>query len=473
MTYGKKYPHMLACAILGASLLLPACGQQETEDDEKSASGVDESDVRTAIPNLNVLLVDLPSSIAGSQGSSLALQDEGEDEGGMENLFLMPREFVGMANQFSGMMREVFHHLFGKAACRDDDPSNDPADCADFPGIITGAISEDPTIFAIPDDPSDPGSPDYLKYYKNPAGSDYDYSFELYWQNPEDELYYLGLSMSLSKLSDDKAKGKGIFYLSVLPPDDESDDGGANIGSIVTSFDNTGDTTLLQLNLYDMDRSQDEQTPDRFGLKISLNSEGLLTGAGSVIRPEMSADQGSMAPFETKEEFAYVFKIAANSTDNVAVESIAFPNGEHFAEDDLFGNFGVDNIMKSFVLGFLRTSSDDWNCSTNGFIFGLDNDICESNTNVSDNDILTGVAEFCSNNPTHDLCTSPIGSYSDWANPLYLDADGFVGTENKNKPSGAEYEGLADQLATTEIYGPTDLKAETAPVAAEGLPTVD
>jgi hypothetical protein len=474
MIWQRALRFTIYCAAAGS--LLWGCGTEDDATEEEGTvteAGVDESDVRTAVPDMNTLLVDLPSAISATSSSSGSLY-LAEEEGGFADLFLMPRSFIGLADEMNGFVREISNHLFGKPACRDDDASNDPDDCSEYMGVVQGAISETPVIFDIPDDPDDAQSPSVLKYYKNPAGSDYDYTFELYWQNSSDSLYYKGIVMNVTKVAEDKAKGQTVFFTSVMP-EEEGDEGGP--GTVVSTFDNTGDATEISLRLYGMDRSSDESNPERLGLSLSVDANEMLSGSGAMIRPEMNADQGSMAPFETKEGMAFLFKLAANGNDNVGIQSMAFPQEANFSDtDNFYSDYGVDDIMENFALGFLRSQSDDWDCSAYGTIFSLPANICDSNTDVTDAQVLNGIQNTCDGNSDPDmasLCDSPVAQTSRWANPLYLNENGYVGTASYNKPTDASYDGLADLLDSVTTIAPSDLSAESAPTAPEGVTAVE
>ncbi|NRA64924.1 MAG: hypothetical protein HRU19_10610 [Pseudobacteriovorax sp.] len=468
----KYMKHALYAMPLSAALILSGCG--ETEEEETTLSDeVNESDVRTTIPDLGALLVDLPSAVAGSGSATLTLQSEGEDSGGgPEQLFLMPQQFIGMADMMNGIVREVTFHLFGKAACRDTDTSNDPSDCAQYPGIVTGAITTTPTIFSIPADPEDPGAPNFVKYYKNESG-DYTYTFEMYWQNASDSLYYKGMELLISKESPTTGKGKMTFFNSILPADEEDgDDGGP--GTIVTSFDNTGAASSLSILLFGLNDGTDPGAPDRLGLDILIDENGILTGSGAVIRNELeTAAADGMAPFEAKEEFAWVFNVAASVSDDVAIQAMAFPQVANFADsENFFTSYGVDKIIENMAISILR---DNESCNIFGSFFassGLPANICRDQTDVSDTAILTALNNHCATN-TDGICASPFVDTDSWANPLYMSATGYVGNANVNTPEDASYDGLLDILNALSPYLPNDLRALEAPTTGSGLTTVE
>lgn len=56
---------IIRLSIICIALLLNSCGTNKEDDEKKlTAAGVDESDVRTAIPNLDALILDLPSDFS-------------------------------------------------------------------------------------------------------------------------------------------------------------------------------------------------------------------------------------------------------------------------------------------------------------------------------------------------------------------------------------------------------------------------
>ncbi len=470
----------ILCPIL-ASLLIAGCGAEEEE--ESMINGVvDESDVKNAVPDMGVLLIDIPSSVAGSSSEGgLRLQDnsgDGDDGGGMQNLFLMPRQFIGVSEMLMDMVQEIAYHLFGKPACRDDDTSNDPTDCAQFPGLVSGAITETPTIFEVPTDPDDSGAPNYVKYFKNAAGSTYNYTFQMYWLNTSDNLYYKGMELQVSRTGEDTGKGSMQFFTGVIPEDeeDEEDEGGAP-GVVITTFDNSGDTATISVNLYEMQDPNEDGSPDRMGLTISV-ADGILTGAGTLIRPELASASTGMPPFETQDEFAWVFTIAANTNDDVAVQSMAFPTVDNYSDsDNFFTSYGIDSIIKNIILALLRDNIDDnVNCAVvGGYLTGsnLPSNICRNQTDVTDAAVLAGVKAFCDANSNNQLCTGLAGQGDAWSNPVYLNSDGYVGNESNNKPTDATYDGLVDLLDAIDLYEPATLKAETVPTSGDGVAAVE
>lgn len=465
-------------ALAVASLM--GCGVPEDEaTDEETGTpneyGVNESDVRTAVPDMGVLLLDLPSSLApaSSSGGLRLDESEGEGEGGLSQLVLMPRMFVGIADEMNSLVKQITYHLFGKPACRDSDTSNDPSDCAEFPGIVRGAITTTPTIFEIPEDPDDPGAPNYVKYFKNEAGSTYDYTFEMYWKNASDGLYYKGMQLLVSKTGDETGKGKMTFLLSAAGEEEE----GAP-EAITTSFDNTDGTASMSVNMYGMASESDPDQPDRMGLRIDVDENGLLTGAGAVIRKELAQASGGFAPFETAPEFAWVFTLAGNTSEDAAVQAMAFPQVDNYSDtENFFTNYGLDDIMNQFLMSFLRNQSDDWDCSNTtmtNYIFGINESMCASNTNVTDQQVLNAYNTYCENSGDNSgLCGSTLRSATEWSNPIYLDATGYVGNEVKNKPTDAKFDGLATALSDIAIYTPADLSAETVPDLGEGVAAVE
>ncbi len=473
----------LLCAALLLGAGLHGCGAETTEDTEEDATsgtvnekGVNESDVRTAVPDLGALLIDLPSSLAISSGSgSLRLQED--EGGGPESLVMIPGRMIGIAEDMNEMIQEITWHLFGKADCRDDDASNDPSDCSDYPGIVRGAITTTPTIFEIPEDPDDPGAPSFVKYFKNAAGSEYDYTFEMYWTNATDGLHYQGMELKVTKTAEDQGKGVLTFASSVMPDDGE----GGGPEAVVTSFDNTSGSATMSVAMYGMADASDPDQPDRLAIELSLSEAGLLTGSGAVIRGELETATGSFAPFETAPEFAWVFTVAANTSEDVAVQNMAFPQADNFDDSaNFFDNYGLDSIFSNFVIGFLRNDGDDWQCgnaNANNFLFGINDSICASNTAVSDAAVISGFQDFCADSANSDngLCSSGLLGYTQWSNPIYLNAEGYVGNEVSGKPSDAAYDGLATALADVTLYEPATLKAAEVPSLndGEGIATVE
>ncbi|WP_141732578.1 hypothetical protein [Oligoflexus tunisiensis] len=439
-----------------AALLLTHCGKSTDDDATSNLDG----DVKGSIPDVGTIIIDLPSAIAPAD-SSLRLA---ESDDGIQSFFLIPVTFTGIAGEMTTLTKNVIEHIFGKPVCRDEDTSNDVADCDEYRGIIAGQISETPTIFEIPSE-SGGDSPSHVKYWANPEGSDYEMGLELYWATGDD-AYVSAMQMQLSKISETEGKGTFTFF----PTFDGSSEGP---DVIVTTFEATEEKKTMDLQLY-FTASSDEM-PTSLGLTVT-DTDGLITGSGTAIRPELAADKGTFAPFQTKEEFAYVYTLAADREANLGVEKFAAVSATGYEDSSsYFTNYGVDSIVKNFAIGLLRTASSTFNCATSGQVISTDlpADICKTNTAVTDADVLAGLTTFCTNNPGNQNICLIAGQANKWANPIYLNADGYVGNESFQKPTDSAYTPLVEALADITVYTPTALKALTKPELPDAVDTVE
>jgi hypothetical protein len=443
--------HLIALPL--AALLLTHCGK--SEDEETTKSGL-EGDVKGSIPDVGTIIIDLPSAIAPASGSLKLAND------GLQRLFLIPVAFTGVAEQMTTLTKNVVEHIFGKAVCLDDDDSNDVADCAEYGGIITGQISETATVFEIPGD--DEESPSHVKYWANPAGSDYDVGVELYWP-AEGGGYVSAMQMQLSKTGEKQGKGEFTFFPNFA--------GGDGPDAIVTKFSATDASKTMDVRLYSVSEGDG---PTGLGLSVT-DTDGVISGSGTAIRPEQTADSGGLAPFQTKAEFAYVYTLAADATNNIGVEKLAgVPATAYADESTYFSAHGVDSSLRNFALELLRNNaSPNLNCATSGQYIStaLPTNICKTNTAVTDEQVLAGLVTFCTNNPNDSGICPIAGQASRWANPIYLDANGYIGNEVYQKPTSAAYTPLVEALSNITVYTPTAFKAQTKPVLPDAVETVE
>ncbi|HET9241467.1 MAG TPA: hypothetical protein VFO10_29645 [Oligoflexus sp.] len=436
-----------------AALLLTHCGKKT--DDESSRSVND--DIKSTIPDVGTIIIDLPSAVAPG-GGNIQLADASEN---IKTLFLVPVSFTGVAGQMTTLTKSIIDHIFGKPVCTDSDTSNDEADCNAYRGIVTGQVSETPTVFEVPSSDSD--APSHVKYWANPAGSDYDVGIELYWPNGKGS-YVSALQMQLSKTGEKQGKGELTFFPNY-------DGAGSAPDVIVTKFEATEDKKTMALQIYFEASTQLAS----LGLSVT-DSNGLISGSGSAIRPAQATASGNFAPFQTKDEFAYVFTLAADAARNIAVEKMAAVQAAHYADEaNFFTSYGVDGLLKTFTLDLLRKDTSNFNCTTSGKYISTDLpvNICQSNTAVTDAAVLTGLATFCSNNPTNDTICPVAGQTSRWANPIYLNAEGYVGNESYQKPGDTAYGLLVEAMNAVTVYTPTALKAQTMPELPAAVEAVE
>lgn len=437
-----------------AALLLMNCGTKAEKENDKASL---EGDVRRSMPDVGTIIIDLPSAIAPA-GGSLSLAENS----GLQQLFLIPVNMTGMAKQMTVLTKAVVEHIFGKAVCTDDDDSNDLADCDSYRGIISGEISETPTIFEVPG--ADEETPSHVKYWANPEGSDYDMGLELYWP-AEGGGYVSGMQMQLSKTGDKQGKGEFIFFPVI--------GGGDGPDVIVTKFLATDEKKIMEVQLY---ADGNESQPTSMGLSV-IDADGVITGSGTAIRPEQSADTGSLAPLQTKAEFAYVYTLAADAERNIGVEKLGMvPVSAYGNESSYFTSYGVDGILKSFALELLRNNaSPNLDCATMGQVISpsLPTNICKSNTAVTDEQALAGLKDFCTAHPNDGGLCPIAGQASRWANPIYLNASGYVGNEVYQKPDDAAYAPLVEALEAVTVYTPTGFKALNRPELPAAVETVE
>jgi hypothetical protein len=437
-----------------AALLLTHCGKSSDEETAKSSL---EGDVKGSIPDVGTIIIDMPSSIAPASGGLKLAND------GLQRLFLIPVAFTGVAGQMTTLTKNVVEHIFGKAVCIDDDDSNDAADCAEYRGIISGQISETATVFEIPGE-GDEESPSHVKYWANPAGSDYDMGLELYWP-AEGGGYVSAMQMQLSKTGEKQGKGEFTFFPNFS--------GGDGPDVIVTKFQATDAVKTMDVRLYSVSEGDG---PTALGLSVT-DTDGVITGSGTAIRPEQTADSGGLAPFQTKAEFAYVYTLAADATNNIAVEKLAgVPQSAYADESSYFSAHGVDSSLKNFALELLRNNaSPNLNCANSGSYISpeLPANICKSNTAVTDEQVLAGLVTFCTNNPNDSGICPIAGQANRWANPIYLDENGYVGNEVYQKPSSAAYLPLVEALSGVTVYTPTAFQSQIKPVLPDAVETVE
>lgn len=435
-----------------AALLLAGCTASDNDDASKKTDQT--GDVKAAIPDVGSIIVDLPTSIAPGSGAMKLAGD------GMEKIFLIPVELTGVAGTLTELNKDVIEHVFGKAVCKDDDASNDEgADCDEYSGLISGPVSETPSIVDIG---VGGNSPTHVKYWKNAEGSAYDLSVDIYWKNADDR-YVPGLKMQLSRTGEKTGKGELKYFPSSVS--------GTGPLVILTDFEATDAGKTMNIDMY---YEPTGSGPSSMGLTLA-ETNGVITGAGNAIRPEQSADTTGIPPFGTKEEYAFVFTLAADSAANIGVEKLAIVQEAAYADDaSFFSKYGVDGILKSFTISLLRNQAHGFDCSANGSYIdaSLPSNICRSNTAVTDDQVMTGMASFCVTYPNNGLC-EVAGQASKWANPIYLNARGYVGNENYQKPTTAAYAPLVEALSGISLYTPTAFKAKAQPALPEAVSEVE
>jgi hypothetical protein len=310
----------------------------------------------------------------------------------------------------------------------------------------------------------DENSPSHVKYWANPEDSDYEIGLELYWP-AEGGGYVAGMQMQLSKTGEKQGKGEFTFFPGI--------GGGDGPDVIVTKFSATDAKKTMDVQLYADDN---DGQPASLGLSV-MDSDGVITGSGTAIRPELSADTGPLAPLQTKAEFAYVYTLAADASRNIAVEKLGMvPVDAYGSESSYFTSYGVDGILKTFALELLRNNaSPNLDCATMGQVISasLPVNICKSNTSVTDEQALAGLKDFCAAHPNDGGICPIAGQASRWANPIYLNESGYVGNEVYQKPEDAAYAPLVEALSTITVYTPTVFKAQTRPELPVTVETVE
>jgi hypothetical protein len=274
------------------------------------------------------------------------------------------------------------------------------------------------------------------------------------------------MQMQLSKVSETEGKGAFTFFPTFDGPS-------AGPEAIVTTFEATAEKKTMDVQLYFVAKS--EEMPTSLGLTVT-EKDGVITGSGTAIRPELAADKGPFAPFQTKGEFAYVYTLAADRDANIGVEKFAAVSASGYEDSSLyFTDYGVDAIVKNFAIGLLRSTSDGFNCATSGQFISTDlpANICKDNTAVTDADVLAGLTSFCTNNPDNQNICLIAGQAGKWANPIYLNAEGYVGNESFQKPTDSAYAPLVEALEAVTVYTPTALKGLTKPELPAAVDTVE
>ncbi|HET9238906.1 MAG TPA: hypothetical protein VFO10_16735 [Oligoflexus sp.] len=434
-------------------MLLPACAAPKEEP---------EVNVRYVVPYFRDLFMDMPSSLSASSGSPVWSYG-----GSVMKHVLVPHSMMGMVEDWSGSIQTVMNELFGQPECLDIEISNDLPDCSKRLGVIVGYIDENPIVFTVT-----PGSlavdpaPSHVKYYKNAAGSDYDYTFEIYWKNKTTKLHVPGLVFQVTKVSDTSSRVELSYYSSVASNSTAG-------GSMQALLDESDESASMSVKIFDNNRTSDELLPARWQMDVLRDTSGVLTGSAVGWRPEMAEDKGTIAPLNTRTEMGYAFTFAADTAANYAALNVAaFPVESFRASSSYFSSFDINSILKRYTLDFVRASSPSWDCNVIGGLFNLPANICTTNTTVADKQVLDGLSSFCARTPTAVICGNDRSEYRLLANPLYFDGSGLRATGVTSKPSDARYTDLEGRLSSLTVPDLEALKAETSPSPGAGTSAV-
>lgn len=434
---------MLCVAVIG-------CGLEKEEP--VSADLVDENDVRTLMPDFDSVLKASPSLLE-AEYSHFALVEGSED---ITNLIETPKRWAKIAGDQWSLAKTITYELFGKPYCRDEDETNDPADCDRYPGIVKASITEKPQSYKLPRELTVNNGPSALRFYKNVDGL-YHYTFEFLWMQ-KDGLYQTGLALHISKQSANTAFGRLIFYPSLL------EQLKAPAETIVTDFSSDG--FAAKSKTFFINSQSSETSIERLVIETNQDQYGLYSAVGAAIRNSTEAI-GSFSPFDGQKEFAWIFNIVADDPLNIAVEKLAFPYTEAYANpESFFGEYGLDQIFARAVVAALREHEQ---CGVIGVVLensGLRPDLCV-NEYLSDADVYEGLQLHCKSSAASDFCNSPLLQTGVWSNPIYLDQNGFV---DKSKLSSSKsYEDLATILDSLSPYQPLRLKLQEVPEPIEAI----
>lgn len=163
------------------------------------------------MPHFQYLFLDVPSALSPSADSPVWSYG-----GNIIGHVLVPHRMIGQVEDWRESIQSLMVELFGQPECLDIEISNDLPDCSKRLGAVVGYIDENPSVFAVT-----PGSltidpePSYVKFYKNPNGATYDYTFEVYWKNKTTKLHVPGLLLQVTKVTDTGSKAELTFYSSV------------------------------------------------------------------------------------------------------------------------------------------------------------------------------------------------------------------------------------------------------------------
>lgn len=462
-----------------------SCEQKEKEEDaantqSQTGAGVGRSSGGSVnsveqMPGFQSLLLDIPPSMTGGeQSQALRLladpADDEDDGGGLQNMMMMPTMMLGVGDQMASMIGQIADHVFGKPECRLGGEEVGTEECEDFGGLVKGVISTTPQVIDLEqyNDEDDDEAPSFIKYYANAAG-DYDYTFEFYWPGA-DGLYYQAVNFQISPLNEEQASGRVLFYSSLLA-DEEASEGPSTMEIV---FDNSVEPKVMSMNGYAIQGTEAE-LPTKFGIDFAASSDGLIKASGVVYRKELAADQGPMAPFQTKEAMAYVFKIAADSENDLAVQAMAIPQEANFADEDLFGNYSLEDIMGGILVIMLRAEpSEDSgiDCSLAGAWIGMSvGNICATNGAVTDSEVLTAAQDFCAENASSEICGF-INQLESMKNPIYMTQEGLVGTGEVDASLG-DFTAAEAALAAMETPAAVEFIEKTEPTAPVGVEVVE
>lgn len=456
----KLYKTRSSLSVIMLAAMATHCTSKTTAEEE--AKEEEKADIKTELPDVGSLLIQLPSALANS-GASLRLT-EGDD--GLKSLFLIPVNMAGLAGSMTELNKSVLLSIFGKPVCTDEDESNDEADCDEYSGLITGEITEEAQVFTLPSSLAEAGGPSHVKYWRNPSGSTYDVGFDIYWQAGVGQ-YQPGLQLQVSKKGQTTGKGTMTFFPRVAVSEESM------AKSVVTVFEASQSEKVLDLRTYF--ESDNSITPSVLGMKL-IEVDGIITGAGSAIRSAQAEDEGRFAPFQTKGEFAFVYNLVGDAKANIGLEKLAaVPLDSYEVEDSYFTTYGLDGLLRSFATDLLRGTIGAYDCALHGqqISNALPTNICKSQTGVTDEQVLDGFKIFCANaaNSSNKLCELA-GTFDRWTNPIYLDGDGYVGNASYQTPSDVGYQPLLEKLDDIAVYSPVTLKAATEPTAPAAVSTV-
>jgi hypothetical protein len=427
------------------------------------------------MPGFQSLLLDIPPSMTGGeQAQALRLLEEtaGEDDGdgdGLQNMLLMPAMMLGVGDQMADMIGKIADHVFGKPECRLGGEEVGSEECEGFVGLVKGVITTSPQIIDLEQygDLDDGNAPNFIKYYANAEG-DYDYTFEFYWKGADD-LYYHAINFEISPLNDEQASGRVVFFKTALA-DEEASEGPSTMEII---FDNSVEPKVMSMIGYAIQGGEDQ--PTKFGIDFAASSDGLVKASGIVYRKELAEDLGPLAPFQTKEAMAFVFKVAADSAQDLAVQALAIPQEANFGHEDLFADFSVEDIMGGILVTMLRAEpSDDSgiDCSLAGAWIGMsEGNICATNSAVTDAEVLLAAQEFCAENASSEIC-GLINQLDGMKNPIYMTKDGLVGTGSVDETLG-DFSGAEAALEDIETPAVLEFVEQAEPTAPVGIEVVE
>lgn len=435
------------------ALLLTACAAPKEEP---------KVNVRYVVPQFQDLFLDVPSALSPSMDS--AVWSYG---GNIIKHILVPHRMIGQVEDWRESIQTLMAELFGQPECLDIEISNDLPDCSKRLGAVVGYIDENPSVFTVtPESLTIDPAPSHVRFYKNSDGSLYDYTFEIYWKNKTTKLYSQGLVFQVTKVTETGFKAELTFYSSVALNAEAG-------GSMVAQLDNSDETAVMSVKIFDNNRTSDELQPARWQMNVARDTSGILTGSAVAWRPEMTVDKGTITPLNTKSEMGYAFTFAAHTEANFAVlNAAAFPAESFSASASYFSSFDINSILKHHTLDFFRSSTPSWDCNVMGVPFGLPANMCTSNTAVSDKKVLDSISSYCASTPTSALCSGDRLEYRFYANPFYFDASSLRGTGTTAKPSDATFTDLVNRLSSLTVPDLEALKAENSPSPGVGTSSV-